>query len=95
MSAAMQEPLSIIDLETLEYNLLRGRSPRARRQRVFGTEGDSRAPIAARRAMVQPRAFRKAAARLHMHAVWSFFLFCPFFKLFAGPDRQAFPVLRQ
>ena len=36
MTAAMKELLSILDLERLEHNLYRGRSPQTGWQRVFG-----------------------------------------------------------
>jgi len=36
MSAALQAVLDILDLEPLEVNLFRGRSPQSGWQRVFG-----------------------------------------------------------
>ncbi|TGT29011.1 acyl-CoA thioesterase II, partial [Mesorhizobium sp. M4B.F.Ca.ET.169.01.1.1] len=36
MTAAMDELLDILDLEQLEHNLYRGRSPKVDWQRVFG-----------------------------------------------------------
>src|SRR3974390_1260985 len=36
MSTAIQELIEILDLETLELNLLRARSPQSRWQRVYG-----------------------------------------------------------
>lgn len=55
MSAAMQELLSILDLETLEYNLFRGRSPKVRWQRVFGGQVIGQALIAAQRTVAPER----------------------------------------
>jgi acyl-CoA thioesterase II len=45
----MQELLSILDLEQLEHNLYRGRSPQVGWQRVFGGQVISQALIAAQR----------------------------------------------
>ncbi len=36
MSSAIQDVLAILDLEPLELNLFRGRSPQSSWQRVFG-----------------------------------------------------------
>ena len=49
MSAAMQELLSILDLEELEHNLYRGRSPKESWQRVFGGQTIAQALVAAQR----------------------------------------------
>ncbi len=49
MSAAMQELLAILDLEELEHNLYRGRSPKANWQRVFGGQTIAQALVAAQR----------------------------------------------
>lgn len=49
MSAAMQELLSILDLEKLEHNLYRGRSPKESWQRVFGGQTIAQALVAAQR----------------------------------------------
>ena len=53
MSAPMQELLAILDLEMLEHNLYRGRSPKASWQRVFGGQTIAQALVAAQRT-VQP-----------------------------------------
>ena len=53
MSSAMQELLSILDLEKLEHNLYRGRSPKESWQRVFGGQTIAQALVAARHT-VQP-----------------------------------------
>jgi acyl-CoA thioesterase-2 len=47
MSAAVQELLSVLDLETLEVNLFRGRSPDVGWQRVFGGQVIGQALVAA------------------------------------------------
>lgn len=49
MSSAMQELLSILDLETIEHNLFRGISPKVTWQRVFGGQVISQALVAAER----------------------------------------------
>src|SRR6476660_6558068 len=47
MSSALQDVLSILDLETLEVNLFRLRSPHSRWQRVFGGQVTGQALVAA------------------------------------------------
>jgi len=47
VSAAVQELLAILDLEPLEVNLFRGRSPQSRWQRVFGGQVIGQALVAA------------------------------------------------
>ncbi len=47
MSAAIQDVLSILDLEPLEVNFFRGRSPQSRWQRVFGGQVIGQALVAA------------------------------------------------
>ena len=47
MSSALQDVLSILDLEPLEVNLFRGRSPQSRWQRVFGGQVIGQALVAA------------------------------------------------
>jgi len=49
MSSAMRELLSILDLERLEHNLFRGRSPQTAWQRVFGGQTIGQALVAAQR----------------------------------------------
>ena len=49
MSQAMQELLSILDLEQIEHNLYRGRSPQTGWQRVFGGQVVGQALVAAQR----------------------------------------------
>lgn len=55
MSAAMQELLDILDLEQLEHNLFRGRSPRESWQRVFGGQTVAQALVAAQRTVPPER----------------------------------------
>src|SRR6266704_115713 len=47
MSAAIEDLLNILDLETLEVNLFRGRSPQVGWQRVFGGQVIGQALVAA------------------------------------------------
>ncbi len=47
MSSALQDVLSILDLEPLEVNLFRGRSPQSSWQRVFGGQVIGQALVAA------------------------------------------------
>lgn len=55
MSAAMQELLAILDLEKLEHNLYRGRSPKLDWQRVFGGQTIAQALVAAQRTVAPDR----------------------------------------
>lgn len=52
----MQELLEILDLERLEHNLYRGRSPQVGWQRVFGGQVISQALVAAQRTVAEERA---------------------------------------
>jgi acyl-CoA thioesterase II len=58
MTSAVQEMLEILDLEPLEVNLFRGRSPQSRWQRVYGGQVIGQALVAASRTVdeieVQP-----------------------------------------
>ncbi|MBZ9745653.1 acyl-CoA thioesterase II [Mesorhizobium sp. CO1-1-7] len=56
MTAAIDELLSILDLEKLEHNLYRGRSPQVEWQRVFGGQTIAQALVAAQRT-VEPDRF--------------------------------------
>jgi acyl-CoA thioesterase II len=47
MASAVQDLIEILDLETLEHNLFRGRSPQSRWQRVFGGQVIGQALVAA------------------------------------------------
>src|SRR3989440_7801142 len=47
MSSAVQDLLAILDLERLELNLFRGRSPQVGWQRVFGGQAIGQALVAA------------------------------------------------
>lgn len=55
MTAAMQELISILDLERLEHNLYRGRSPQTGWQRVFGGQVIGQALVAAQRTVEAER----------------------------------------
>ncbi|TPJ78178.1 acyl-CoA thioesterase II [Mesorhizobium sp. B2-5-13] len=56
MTAAIDELLRILDLEMLEHNLYRGRSPQVEWQRVFGGQTIAQALVAAQRT-VEPDRF--------------------------------------
>lgn len=55
VAPAMQELLSILDLERLEHNLYRGRSPQVGWQRVFGGQVIGQALVAAQRTVEPDR----------------------------------------
>ncbi|MGQ2908004.1 MAG: acyl-CoA thioesterase II [Aliihoeflea sp.] len=65
MTTAMQELLSILDLERLEHNLYRGRSPQAGWQRVFGGQVIGQALVAAQRTVEVER---------HVHSLHCYFM---------------------
>ena len=65
MSAAMQELLSILDLEKLEHNLYRGRSPKVNWQRVFGGQTIAQSLVAAQRTVEPDR---------HVHSLHAYFM---------------------
>lgn len=65
MSAAMQELLAILDLEKLEHNLYRGRSPKLDWQRVFGGQTIAQALVAAQRTVEPDR---------HVHSLHGYFM---------------------
>src|SRR5215204_3099186 len=64
MSSAVQELLSVLDLETLEVNLFRGRSPEVGWQRVFGGQVIGQALVAACRTV----------ENTHPHSLHAYFL---------------------
>ncbi|MBZ9675374.1 acyl-CoA thioesterase II [Mesorhizobium sp. ES1-1] len=55
MTSAMDELLGILDLERLEHNLYRGRSPQVEWQRVFGGQTIAQALVAAQRTVEPDR----------------------------------------
>lgn len=65
MTAAMQELLAILDLEKLEHNLYRGRSPKLDWQRVFGGQTIAQALVAAQRTVAPDR---------HVHSLHGYFM---------------------
>lgn len=65
MSEAMQELLSILDLEELEHNLYRGRSPKVSWQRVFGGQTIAQSLVAACRTVKPDR---------HVHSLHGYFM---------------------
>lgn len=65
MPAAIQELLSILNLEQLEHNLYRGRSPKVAWQRVFGGQTIAQSLVAAQRTVEGDR---------HVHSLHSYFM---------------------
>lgn len=65
MTAAMDELLGILDLEQLEHNLYRGRSPKLDWQRVFGGQTIAQALVAAQRTVEPER---------HVHSLHGYFM---------------------
>ena len=65
MSAPMQDLLAILDLEQLEHNLFRGRSPDTSWQRVFGGQTVAQALVAAQRTVQSGR---------HVHSLHGYFM---------------------
>ena len=65
MSSAMQGLISILDLETLERNLFRGRSPQTGWQRVFGGQVIAQSLVAAQRTVEADR---------HVHSLHCYFM---------------------
>ncbi len=65
MTTAVAELLDILDLETLEHNLFRGRSPKTRWQRVFGGQVIGQALVAAQRTVDSDR---------HIHSLHGYFM---------------------
>jgi acyl-CoA thioesterase II len=64
-TAAMQELISILDLERLEHNLYRGRSPQTGWQRVFGGQVIGQALVSAQRTVDADR---------HVHSLHCYFM---------------------
>lgn len=65
MTSAIAELIDILDLERLEVDLYRGRSPNDQRQRVFGGQVAGQALIAAGRTVAPER---------HVHSLHAYFL---------------------
>ncbi|MBO6717282.1 MAG: acyl-CoA thioesterase II [Rhizobiaceae bacterium] len=65
MTDAMRELLAILDLERLEHNLYRGRSPQVGWQRVFGGQVISQSLVAAQRTVESDR---------HVHSLHCYFM---------------------
>ncbi|GAA2827267.1 (3S)-malyl-CoA thioesterase [Aminobacter aminovorans] len=65
MPAGIQELLSILNLEKLEHNLFRGRSPQVQWQRVFGGQTIAQALVAAQRTVDADR---------HVHSLHGYFM---------------------
>src|SRR5436190_16039873 len=65
VTAALDELLDILDLEAIEVNIFRGRSPDEKRQRVFGGQVAGQALVAAGRTVEPDR---------HVHSLHAYFL---------------------
>lgn len=65
MSRAMENLLSILDLERLEQDLFRGNSPKEGWQRVFGGQVIAQALVAAQRTIAEDR---------HVHSLHGYFM---------------------
>ena len=65
MASAVQDLMTILDLEPLEVNLFRGRSPQVGWQRVFGGQVAGQALVAATRTVEAGR---------HVHSLHAYFL---------------------
>ena len=65
MTAALDELLEILDLEPIEVNIFRGRSPDEQRQRVFGGQVAGQALVAAGRTVEPDR---------YVHSLHAYFL---------------------
>ncbi|MFL6051321.1 MAG: acyl-CoA thioesterase II [Actinoallomurus sp.] len=65
MNAALKELLDLLDLEQIEADIFRGRSPEERQQRVFGGQVAGQALVAAGRTVPQDR---------HVHSLHAYFI---------------------
>src|SRR5881397_3049634 len=65
VTAALEELVEILDLEPIEVNIFRGRSPDEQRQRVFGGQVAGQALVAAGRTVADDR---------HVHSLHAYFL---------------------
>jgi acyl-CoA thioesterase II len=65
MNAALKELLDLLDLEQIEMNIFRGRSPAERQQRVFGGQVAGQALVAAGRTVPEDR---------HVHSLHAYFI---------------------
>src|SRR5262249_2112240 len=65
MNAELKELLDLLDLEQIEVNIFRGRSPEERQQRVFGGQVAGQALVAAGRTVPVER---------HVHSLHAYFI---------------------
>ena len=63
MQRALDDLVGLLDLEELETNVFRGRSPRENRQRVFGGQVAGQALVAAGRTVAPGAATRTANSK--------------------------------
>ena len=66
MTAALDDLVTLLDLEAIEVNIFRGRSPDENRQRVFGGQVAGQALVAATRSIDDPHRF--------VHSLHAYFL---------------------
>jgi acyl-CoA thioesterase-2 len=66
VTAALEDLVKLLDLEAIEVNLFRGRSPDENRQRVFGGQVAGQALVAATRSIEDPHRF--------VHSLHAYFL---------------------
>jgi acyl-CoA thioesterase-2 len=66
MQEALDDLVKLLDLEPIEVNIFRGRSPDERRQRVFGGQVAGQALVAATRTVDEPNR--------HVHSLHAYFL---------------------
>ncbi len=66
MQEALDDLVKLLDLEAIEVNIFRGRSPDERRQRVFGGQVAGQALVAATRTVDEPNR--------HVHSLHAYFL---------------------
>ena len=66
MTAALDDLVKLLDLEAIEVNIFRGRSPDENRQRVFGGQVAGQALVAATRSIDDPNRF--------VHSLHAYFL---------------------
>ena len=66
MTTALDDLVKLLDLEAIEVNIFRGRSPDENRQRVFGGQVAGQALVAATRTIDEPDRF--------VHSLHAYFL---------------------
>jgi acyl-CoA thioesterase-2 len=67
MQSALDDLMALLDLEVIEVNLFRGRSPDENRQRVFGGQVAGQALVAATRTRYTLARQDARAGMVHVH----------------------------